>query len=103
LLAPIRTPNTRTDRLAGLFAKARTIRDTGLDSPRPCARAAPPLHNSERSVPGAGWSVIAHRVFFSVKNPRTRPGRDLVEGDSSKGLLRVGRPLEAPLIGVESS
>jgi hypothetical protein len=37
-----------------------------------------------------------------VKNPRTRPGRDYVEGESSKALLRVSRPPGAPLIGVES-
>jgi hypothetical protein len=41
-------------------------------------------------------------VFFSVKNPRTQPGRDPIEVESSKALLRVGRQLGAPLIGVES-
>jgi hypothetical protein len=83
--------------------EARTVRGTGPDDPRPGAGAAPPLHTSGRSAPGAGRSAIAHRVFFSAKNPRTRPGTDLVEGESSKGLLQVGRPPGAPLIGVEPS
>jgi hypothetical protein len=75
----------------------------GADGPRPGAGAAPHLHTSGRFVSGAGWSAIAQRVFFSVKNPKTRPGRDFVEGDSSKGLLQAGKPPSAPLIGVEPS
>jgi hypothetical protein len=58
---------------------------------------------SGRSAPGVERSAIAQRVFFSAKNPRTHLGRDPVEGESSKGLLRVGRPPDAPLIGVEPS
>jgi hypothetical protein len=92
VLALIRVPNTGTDRLVGLSAEARTDCGTGSDGPRPGVGAAPPLHTSRRSAPRAGWSTIAQRVFFSAKNPRTCPGRDLVEGESSKGLLRVGRP-----------
>jgi hypothetical protein len=46
--------------------------------------------------------MIAQRVFFSAKNPVTRPERDPIEGKSSKALLRVGRPLGAPLIVIES-
>src|SRR5687767_1257373 len=93
LLAPIRAPNTGTDRLARLSAEARTVRGTGPDGPRPGAGATPPLHTSGQSAPGAGRSAIAQRIFFSVKNPRTRPGRDPVEGESSKGLLQVGSNL----------
>jgi hypothetical protein len=85
--------NTETDRLAGLW----TVRGrSAAQGPRPDTGAAPPLHTSERST-------IAQRVFFSVKNPRTRSGRDPVEGESFKGLLRIGRPIGAPLIGVEPS
>jgi hypothetical protein len=73
------------------------------DGPRPGTGAAPPLHTYEQSMLGGGRSTIAQRVFFSTKNPRTRPKRDPIEGESSKGLLRVGRPSGAPLIGVESS
>jgi hypothetical protein len=35
-----------------------------------------------------------------VKNPRTRPRRVSVEGESFKVLLWVGRPPGAPLIGI---
>jgi hypothetical protein len=87
----------------GLSTEAQTVCGTGPDSPRPSAGATPPLHTSGRSVPRARRSMIAHRVFFSAKNPRTHPWRDPIEGESSKGLLRVGRPPGAPLIGVESS
>jgi hypothetical protein len=96
LLAPIRLPNIGTDSLAGLSAEAWTVHGTGLDSPRPGVGAAPPLHTS-------GRSAIVQRVFFSAKNTRTRPERDPVEGESSKGFLRVGRSPGAPLIGVESN
>jgi hypothetical protein len=65
--------------------RGRTIRATGPNGPRPGAGAAPPLHTSRRSAPRAGRSTIERRVFFSTKNPRTRPGRDPVEGESSKG------------------
>jgi hypothetical protein len=40
-------------------------------------------------------------VFFSTKNPKTRPEKDLVEGVRSKTLLRVGRQSGAAQIGVE--
>jgi hypothetical protein len=53
-------------------------------------------------LPSKTEFTIAQRVFFSTKNPRTRPGRDPVEGESSMALLRVGRPPGAPLIDVES-
>jgi hypothetical protein len=72
------------------------------DGPRPRAEADPPLHASGRSAPGIGRSAIAQRVFLSVKNPRTRFGKDPVEGKISKALLRAGRPPGAPLIDVES-
>jgi hypothetical protein len=107
VLAP--TPNTGTDHLAVLSAEARTVRGTGLDGPRSGAGATPPLHASgrsvpraERSSPRAKRSAITQRVFFSSKNPRTRPGRDSVEGESFKAFLRVGRPPGAPLISLES-
>jgi hypothetical protein len=103
VLAQIWVPNTGTDRLVGLSAEARTVHDTGPDGPRPGAGATPPLHTSVRSTPGAGRSAIAPMVFFSAKNPRTRPWRDPIDGESSKGLLRVGRLPGAPLIGVEPS
>jgi hypothetical protein len=54
-------------------------------------------------VPRAEWSAIAQKVFFSTKNPRTRPRRDCIERESSKALIRVGRSLGAPLIDVESN
>jgi hypothetical protein len=73
-------PNTRTDHLAGLSVEERTVRGTGSDG-----------------------SAIVQRVFFSTKNPRTRPRREPVEGESSKGLLWVGRLPGAPLIGIEPS
>ena len=91
------------DHLAGLSAEARAVRGTGPDGPRPSAGATPPLHTSGRFARRGGRSAIAQRVFFSAKNPRTRLGRDPVEGESSKGLLRVGWPPGAPLIGIESS
>jgi hypothetical protein len=49
-----------------------------------------------------GRSAIAQRIFLFVKNPGTRLGRDPIEEDSSKALLRVGRPTGVPLIDVES-
>jgi hypothetical protein len=52
VLVPIQAPNTRKDRLAVLSAKARTVRGTGSDGPRPGAGATP-LHTSGRSAPGA--------------------------------------------------
>jgi hypothetical protein len=85
-----------------LSAEAQTVRDTGLDVPRLGVVATPPLHASGRSAPRAKWFAIAQKVFFSVKNPRTRLGRDSVEGKCSKALLWVGRPPDAPLISVES-
>jgi hypothetical protein len=65
--------------------------------------ATPPMHAFGRSVPGVGQSAIAQRVFFSAKTPRTSLGKDRVKGESSKGLLQVGRPSGAPLIDVELS
>jgi hypothetical protein len=80
------------------------VRGTGSDGTRPSAGAATPLHTPDvRSTPETRRSSIAQRVFFSAKNPRTRTERDPVEGESSKGLLRVGRAPNAPLIGVERS
>jgi hypothetical protein len=73
------------------------------DGLRPGAGAAPPLHTFGRSTPGVGRSAIAQRVFFYVKNPRTRLRRDPIEEKSSKRLLWVGRLPGAPLIGVELS
>jgi hypothetical protein len=96
LLASIRVPNTGTDRLTGLSAEARTVHDLAQERLFLCT-----LPDGPRL--GTGRSVIEQRVFFSAKNPRTRPGRDPIEGESSKGLLWVGRPPGAPLIGVESS
>jgi hypothetical protein len=75
----------------------------GANGLRPGAGEAPPLHTSGRSALGVGRSTIVQRVFFSGKNPRTRLGRDPVEGESSKGLLQIGMPPVAPLIGVEPS
>jgi hypothetical protein len=80
------------NRLAGLSTEAWTVCGIGSDGSRPGTGAVPPLHTSGQSA----------RVFFSVKNPRTRPGRDPVEGKSSKGLLWVGRPPGAPLIGIST-
>jgi hypothetical protein len=71
------------------------VRDLG-------AGANPPLHAFERPALEAGRSTIAQRVFYSTKKPRTRPEKDLIEGESSKALLWVGSPPNAPLIGVES-
>jgi hypothetical protein len=96
LLAPIQVPNTGTDRLAGLSAEARTVRDLAQERLLLCT-----LSDGPRL--GTGRSAIEQRVFFSAKNPRTRPRRDPIEEESSKVLLRVGRPPGAPLIGVESS
>src|SRR5690349_4441803 len=59
-------------------------------------------HRARLSAPGARWSAVAQRVFFFGKNPRTRPGRDPVEGESSKALLWVDKSLGASLIGVGS-
>jgi hypothetical protein len=35
-------------------------------------------------MPGVRLSAMAQKVFFSAKNPRTRPVRDHIEGESSK-------------------
>jgi hypothetical protein len=75
----------------------------GADDLRLGAGAAPPLHTSGWSALEAERSAIAQRVFFFAKNPRTRPVRVPIEGESSKGLLQVDRPPDARLIGVESS
>jgi hypothetical protein len=88
--------------MAVLSTEARTVRGTGPDSPRPGRRSGSSLHAFGWSAPGAGRSVIAHRVFFSAKKPRTRLERDPVEGKSSKASLRVSRSARAPLIGVGS-
>jgi hypothetical protein len=66
------------------------------------AGADPPLHASGRSTSRAGWSAIAQRVFFFVKNLTTHPRRDPIEGENSKAWLSVGRLSDVPLIGVES-
>jgi hypothetical protein len=77
--------------LAVLSAKVRAVRGTGPGGP--CAGADPPLHAFGRSASGAGLSAMAHKVFFA-KNPRTRPGRDHIEGESSKALFGLaGRPM----------
>jgi hypothetical protein len=83
MLVPIWASNTETNHLAVLSEEARTIRGTGPDDPRPGAGATPPLYASGWSVPETGRSAIAQRVFFSGKNPRTRLGRDPIEGGSS--------------------
>jgi hypothetical protein len=49
----------------------------------------------------AGRSAM-RRVFFLMKKPRTRRGKDPVEGESSTACLGIGRPPGASLVGVES-
>jgi hypothetical protein len=94
MLAPIRVPNTGTDRLAGLSIEARAVRDTGPDGPRPSAGAAPPLHTSGRFASGAGRFAISQRGFFSMKNPRTHPGEIPSMGRVPRGCSRsAGRPV----------
>jgi hypothetical protein len=65
------------------------------------ARAAPSLCMSGRPAPGDGRSAMAHMIFFSAKNPRTRPRVDPIEEESSRGCSGVGRPPRASLIDVE--
>jgi hypothetical protein len=66
------------------------------------AGANPPLHASGRSAFGSGLSVVAQRVFSPRRTLELVPGRDPVEWESSKVLLRVGRLPSESLIGVES-
>jgi hypothetical protein len=83
-----------TNHLVVLSTEAGAVRDTGRTIRDLGAGVDPPLHAFGWSAPETGWSMIAQRVFFSTKNPRTRPGRDPIEGESSKALLRsAGRPV----------
>jgi hypothetical protein len=68
----------------------------GMDGPRHRAGRSVTWRRSDsssahfRTVRAWGRPAIAQRVFFSVKNPRTRPRRDPVEEESSKGVA-LGR------------
>jgi hypothetical protein len=100
VLAPIRAPNTRKDRLVVLSAEARMVRGTGPDGPRPGAGATPPLRMSERSVPGT--QMVRDGVEGLL---RRRPRSCLMGGTPSgrryrRACLGVGRPSKMPLVDV---
>jgi hypothetical protein len=57
VLAPIRAPNTRKDRLAVLSVQARTVRDLAQERLLLCVRPDGPRL-------GLRWSAMAQRVFF---------------------------------------
>jgi hypothetical protein len=102
VLAPIRAPNTGTDRLAVLSTEARTVCDTGPDGPRPGVGATPPLCTSGRSAPRARIVRDGAEGLLLCSRPRSR----LLGGTPSgrrdpRVCLGVGRPPKTPLIDVK--
>jgi hypothetical protein len=95
-------PNTGTNHLVVLSAKARTVRGIGSNGLRPCAGAAPPLCMSGRSMPGA-WTIRdgAERRLLH-RRPRSRLSGGTPSGRRDPRVcLSVGKPPKTPLVDIE--
>jgi hypothetical protein len=103
VLAPIRVPNTRKERLAVLSVEARMVSGTGSDSPRHGVGATPPLRTSGQSASGAQTVRDGTEGLLFHSRPRSRlPGGTLSGRRDRRVCLGVGRSSKTPLVDVES-
>jgi hypothetical protein len=72
-------PNTETNHLTVLSMKARTVRDTGPDGPRPGHRSGSSLHASGQSAFGAGRPRWRRGSSSPRRTLELVPGRDPIE------------------------
>jgi hypothetical protein len=101
VLALIRAPNTRKERLAVLSAEVRTVRGTGPDGPRPRAGATP-LRTFGRSVSRARTVRDGANGLLLHSRPRScLPGGTPSGRRDRRVCLGIGRPPKMPLVDVE--
>jgi hypothetical protein len=79
-----------------VLSATQTVHDTGMDGQRPYCRSRP-----SRSRPDGPRAHI-YRVFFLVKNPRTRTMEGSRQVREFHGCIGIGRSPRTFLYDVES-